>query len=67
LFGGIFNTIAILIFSGVPRLRPKPGFRGKFTEGTYGISVKTSKDRADDLRKQLEGMGAQVVETEYTR
>ena len=67
LFGGIFNIVAIGIFSKVPRIRHTPGFRGKFSEGTYGISVKSTKERAEDLRKQLEGMGAQVVETEYTR
>ena len=67
LFGGVWNLLAICYFSGVPRLRQTPGYRGKFTEGTYGISVNTTKDKAEDLRKQLEGLGAQVVETEYAR
>jgi hypothetical protein len=67
LFGGVWNLIAICIFSGVPRIRAKAGFRGKFTEGTYGISVNVPQSRAAELSKQLEGLGAQVVETEYTR
>lgn len=67
LFGGLFNMLAIAIFSGVPRLKRKAGFRGKFTEDTFGIAVQTTKDRAEELKKQLEAMGAQVVETEYTR
>jgi hypothetical protein len=67
LFGGLFNLLAIMIFSGVPRFRFVPGYRGQFSDGTYGISVKSTKEKADDLRKQLEGMGAQVVETEYSR
>ena len=67
LFGGLFNMAAIAIFSRVPRIRYAGGYRGKFNEGTYGISVKSTDAKADELKKQLEAMGAQVVETEYMR
>lgn len=67
LWGGLFNLMAIFIFSKLFRFGATPGFRGKFTEGTYGIVVKSSKDKVDDLKKQLQSLGAQIVETEYSR
>ncbi len=67
LFGGLFNLVAIGIFCGIPSFRFTAGYRGKFSEGTYGLVVKSSKEKVDDLKKSLESMGAQIVETEYYR
>lgn len=67
LFGGLFNLMAIAIFCGLPALRFNPGYRGKFSEGTYGVTIKTTKEKAEDMKRQLESLGAQVVETQYGR
>jgi Protein of unknown function (DUF3341) len=67
LFGGLFNLMAIFIFCKLPGLRFKPGYRPVFSEGTYGVVVKTTKEKEDEFKKQLQSLGAKKVESEYSR
>ncbi len=67
LFGGLFNLAAIFVFCRMPAFRFRPGYRGEFSNGTYGITVKTTSEKSEEMKKQLHGLGAQVVEEQYTR
>ena len=66
LFGGLFNLAAIFIFCKMPGFRYRPGYRPQFSEGTYGLVVK-SKDSGEELQKELKTLGARKVEVEYSR
>jgi len=67
LFGGLFNLLAIFIFCNLPTIRFTPGYRPNFSDGTYGVVVKTTQEKSEELKKQLESLGARKVETEYSR
>jgi molybdopterin-containing oxidoreductase family membrane subunit len=67
LIGGLCNLLAIFLFCKIPSYKIASGYRGVFSEGTYGVVVNSSKEQGEELKKQLESMGAEKVELEYAR
>jgi hypothetical protein len=67
LLGAIFTLLSMFHFSRIPNIKYNPGYRGEFSNGTFGLTVRTSKDKAEILAKELEGMGAAKVEVQYVR
>jgi hypothetical protein len=67
LFAGLSTLGAIFVFCGMPAFKLSPGYRAKFSEGTFGVAVSTTKEKSEEIKKQLEPFGAQTVETQYSR
>ena len=67
LIGAIVTFFSMFHFSRIPNIFSRPGFRPNFTEGTFGLVVRTEKDKADDASKVLKDGGANKVEVEYVR
>lgn len=67
LLGAIFTLLAMFHFSKIPGLFSNPGFRRVFTEGTFGLAVRVSKEQSENVKKELERMGAKAVEVTYVR
>lgn len=67
LLGAIFTLLSMFHFSRIPALFSMPGFRPVFTEGTFGLTVRVKKEQSDQVKGQLESLGAQRVEVSYVR
>ncbi len=67
LFGSIANLLAMFHFSRIPNLFRTPGHRPKFTDGTFGLTVRVAKEKTDELKKTFEKLGAGQVEVQYVR
>lgn len=65
LLGAIFTMLALLTFCGIPSIFKAPGYRPEFTEGHFGIVVRT--EDTDKIKAELEKLGAEKVEVEYAR
>lgn len=65
LLAGIFTLLSMFHFSRIPNLVRPPAFRGKFTEGTFGVTVAVSKDEAEEYQKLFSEWGAKDVEVQY--
>ena len=67
LIGSILNLLAMFHFSRLPNLFRSPGFRPAFTNGTFGLTVRTAKEKTDELKQMFERLGAEQVEVQYVR
>lgn len=67
LIGSIFNLLGMFHFSRIPHIFRTPGFRPNFTEGTFGLTARVSKDRSDAVKSKMEKLGAANVEVGYVR
>lgn len=67
LLGAIFTLLGMLFLSGVPSLRHAPGFRPTFSEGTFGLVVRSAKGAVDEVKELLQSSGAAEVEVQYVR
>lgn len=65
LLGAIFTMMALLTFCRIPSIFKAPGYRPEFTEGHFGVVVRTQD--ADKIKSELENLGAERVEVEYVR
>jgi hypothetical protein len=67
LIGSIFTLLAMFHFSRIPWLFGDAGFRPEFSEGTFGITIRTRKEETDAIKAELEKFGAKKVEIQYAR
>lgn len=67
LIGSIFNIGSMFHFSRIPSFFKSAGFRPEFTEGTFGLTVRVDKERAEDFKGLLRDSGAHEVEVQYVR
>lgn len=67
LLGAISTLIGMFHNSKLPNIFRMPGFRPKFTEGTFGITVKAEKADMPTLKEKLYSLGAEDVEEQYAR
>lgn len=67
LLGAISTLASMFHFSRIPWIFSSPGFRPSFTAGTFGVVVKVPKSKIAKVRLEMEELGADKVEVEYTR
>lgn len=67
LLGCLFTLVGLLHNCRIPNICKQPAFRPKFTEGTFGVTVRTSDAKKDSIKQLLEGHGAREVEVQYVR
>ena len=67
LIGAIVTLLGMLHHSRIPNLFPTPGFRPNFTQGTFGLTVRVSKEQADAIKDEFKKIGAAEVEVQYVR
>lgn len=67
LLGAIFTLLGMFHFSKIPWLFGMPGHRPNFTEGTFGVTARISKEQADAVSQLMKGCGAEKVEVQYAR
>ncbi len=65
LLGGIFTLLSMFHFSRIPSLSRPVGFKRQFTEDCFGVSIKTEKDKSEELEALLSGAGASKVDIDY--
>ena len=47
LLGAIFTLLSMFHFSRIPNITKTPGYRPNFSDGTFGITLKTAKGEAE--------------------
>lgn len=67
LLGTIFTLLAMFNFSRIPNIGRFPTFRGKFTNGTFGVVVTVSEGKEAEVTELLKTFGASDVEVQYVR
>lgn len=67
LFAAIFTLLSMFHFSRIPNLFYFPAYRPQFSEGTFGLTVRLPKTEAEAMARELEALGAEVVEVQYVR
>ncbi len=67
LLGAICTLIGMFHFSRIPWLFGTPGFRPEFSEGTFGLMVRTPKERAEAASQVMKEGGVDKVEVQYVR
>jgi Protein of unknown function (DUF3341) len=67
LLGAIFTLLGMGHFSKIPDIRYFPEYNPKFSEGTFGVVVKTTGENTDTIKAKLEQLGADEVEVKYVR
>lgn len=67
LLGAICTLLGMLFFSKIPNLRFVPGYAPGFSEGTFGVAVRSTADKTDSLKQELLASGAEHVEVQYVR
>ena len=71
LLGAIITLASMGHFSQVPNLKgllgTEKGFNPKFTSGTFGLVVSSTKEGAPGLQETMESAGAKITEVEYVR
>lgn len=61
LIGGLSNLVALLIFSGLPKFKPEPGYDPRFTDDKFGLVVEASGPKAEEIKSLFEAAGAEEV------
>ena len=67
LIGSLFNLLAMFHFCRLPNIFSRADYRPSFSEGTFGLTLRLAKEKAEELKKELEGHGAELVEVQYVR
>lgn len=67
LLGAISTLVGMFHNSRLPNIFSTAGFRPNFTEGTFGVVVKLSKEETEKCKSDMEAWGAEKVEVEYIR
>jgi len=67
LLGGLFTLLSMFHFSRIPNLSFFQHYRPNFSEGTFGVTVRVEKAKAEALKKEFEAQGAKLVEVQYVR
>ena len=67
LLGALATMGALLHFCRLPHIFRTPGYRSEFSEGHFGVVIKTEPSKADGIKSEMENFGADKVELEYTR
>jgi Protein of unknown function (DUF3341) len=64
LIGGLATAFAMLGMAGLPRLTQTVGYDGRFSDGDFGIFVRTPLERADEAMGIMRRNGAREVRSE---
>jgi hypothetical protein len=64
LIGGLATAYAMLGFAGVPRLTKTVGYDARFSQGDFGIFVRTTLERSDEAMGIMRRNGAREVRSE---
>lgn len=67
LIGCICNLLGMFHFSRIPWPFRVPGHRPVFSEGTFGLTARVTKERAEAAKELMERCGAHLVEVQYVR
>lgn len=62
LLGAIFTLLALLLTAGLPFRRfPPPGYKPEFSEGTFGLVLRSTADGVDKITELLRDAGASDI------
>ena len=67
LLGALATMGALLHFCRLPHIFRTPGYRPHFSEGHFGVVIKSEPEKVNSLKSEMENLGANTVELEYTR
>ncbi len=67
LLGAIFTLLSMFHFSRIPSLVNWPEYSPEFSNGTFGLTARVPEEQAAELKAELEGTGARLVEVKYVR
>lgn len=67
LLGAICTLLGMFLNSGLPKFTLTPGYRGCFSEGTFGVGIYVDDQEVDGAVRTLQEKGATKVEVSYVR
>lgn len=67
LLGVLFTLLAVFFYCRLPNFFSFVGYKPEFSNATFGLTAKVTKEQSEVIKRDFESCGAKEVEVRYVR